>query len=126
MPGSRSTSTAYKLSLESIKTGQLSNSVNREDYKSTHPRHILPHAGLVVVDVNPLELQVGLAGVGAGGVDPVLVTGGHKNTLHHKPTRVNQDQPDNLPELGSDLVAALAGLHVHDFPHGGGRSGLWK
>jgi hypothetical protein len=26
--------------------------------------------------------------------------------------------PDDLPELGSDLVAALAGLHVHDFPHG--------
>ena len=29
--------------------------------------------------------------------------------------------PDNLPELGSDLVAALAGLHVHDFSHGDGR-----
>ena len=26
-------------------------------------------------------------------------------------------QPDDLPELGSDLVSALAGLHVHDFPH---------
>ena len=28
--------------------------------------------------------------------------------------------PDDLPELGSDLVAALASLHVHDFSHGGG------
>ena len=27
--------------------------------------------------------------------------------------------PDDLPELGPDLVAALAGLHVHDFPHYG-------
>ena len=28
-------------------------------------------------------------------------------------------QPDNLPELGADLVAALASLHMHDFSHGG-------
>jgi len=36
--------------------------------------------------------------VGAGGVDSVFVG-------------------DDLPELGSDLVAALAALDVHDFSH---------
>ena len=36
--------------------------------------------------------------VGAGGVNTVLVG-------------------DNLPKLGADLVAALAGLNVNDFSH---------
>jgi len=40
----------------------------------------------------------GLPVVGAGGVDAVLVG-------------------DDLPELGADLVAALAGLQVDDLPH---------
>ena len=31
--------------------------------------------------------------------------------------------PDDLPELGADLVAALAGLHMHNLPHGGGKDG---
>jgi hypothetical protein len=30
---------------------------------------------------------------------------------------------DHLPELGPDLVAALAALDVEDFPHGGGGGG---
>ena len=50
--------------------------------------------------LNPLHLKLGGAGVGAGGVDAMLVR-------------------DDLPELGADLVAALAGLQVHDFSHGG-------
>ena len=35
--------------------------------------HVLAAARLVVVDVDPLELEVGVAMVGAGGVDAVLV-----------------------------------------------------
>ena len=54
--------------------------------------------------LNSLHLQLGGAGVGAGGVDAMLVG-------------------DDLPELGADLVAALAGLQVHDFSHGG--AGWW-
>ncbi len=45
-----------------------------------------------------------------GGVDAVLVG-------------------DDLPELGADLVAALAALDVHDLTHGlflvGGEEGSW-
>ena len=36
--------------------------------------HVLAAARLVVVDVDPLQLQLGLTSVGAGGVDTVLVT----------------------------------------------------
>merc|ERR550539_1738820 len=50
------------------------------------PGHVLPPTGLVVVHVDPLQLEVALSGVGASGVDTVLIT-------------------DDLPELGSDLVA---------------------
>jgi hypothetical protein len=65
---------------------------------------MLTAGGLVVVDVDALQLQVGVAMVGARGVDAVLVG-------------------DNLPELGTDLVAALATLDVHDLTAGdsGGR-----
>ena len=35
--------------------------------------HVLPPGGLVVVDVDPLQLQLGGASVGAGGVDAVLI-----------------------------------------------------
>mmetsp|Transcript_16805 Transcript_16805/g.48628 ORF Transcript_16805/g.48628 Transcript_16805/m.48628 type:complete len:267 (-) Transcript_16805:32-832(-) len=53
---------------------------------------------LVVVDVDALELEVGVAVVGAGRVDAVLVR-------------------DNLPELGADLVAALPALDGDDLTH---------
>jgi hypothetical protein len=56
-------------------------------------------AGLVVVDVDALELEVGVAGVLAGVVDAVLVA-------YH------------LPELGPDLVTALPALDVEDLSHG--------
>ena len=49
--------------------------------------------GLVVVDLHPLHLELAGAGVGAGRVDAVFIA-------------------DDLPELGADLVAALAGLQV--------------
>ena len=50
--------------------------------------------GLVVVDVDSLELEIGVTVVAAGWVNAVLVR-------------------DDLPELGSDLVTALAGLAKH-------------
>ena len=39
----------------------------------THSRNIFAAGGLVVVHIDPLELEVGGAAVGAGGVDTVLV-----------------------------------------------------
>ena len=65
---------------------------------STYPGDIFASGGLVVVDIDPLKLEVTGAAVGAGGVDAVLVG-------------------DDLPELGSDLVAALTGLEVDNFSH---------
>ena len=60
--------------------------------------HVSSAGRLVVVDVDSLELEVRVAVVGSGGVDSVLVR-------------------DHLPELRSDLVAALASLYMHDFSH---------
>ena len=37
------------------------------------PGHVLATAGLVVVDIDPLQLELGGAGVGTGGVDTVLI-----------------------------------------------------
>ena len=37
------------------------------------PGHVLPAAGLVVVHIDPLQLEVGLPSVGTGGVNAVLV-----------------------------------------------------
>jgi len=53
---------------------------------------------LVEIDVDSLELQVGVAVVGSGWVNSVLVG-------------------DDFPEFGSDLVSALACLDVNDFSH---------
>ena len=55
------------------------------------PRTVAAAGRLVVVHVDALQLQVGVAVVGAGGGDAVLV--GH-----------------DLPELRADLVTALAAL----------------
>ena len=60
--------------------------------------YILAAGGFVVVDVDPLQLKVRVSVVVAGWVDAVLVG-------------------DNLPELGSDLVATLAGLKVNNLTH---------
>ena len=54
--------------------------------------------GFVVVDVDSLELEVGVSVVGAGGVNSVFVG-------------------DDLPEFGTDLVTALTSLDVNDFSH---------
>nr|GMD14130.1 protein TUB [Ipomoea batatas]GMD18867.1 protein TUB [Ipomoea batatas] len=62
------------------------------------PRHIPPAASLVVVHIDALQLQIGIPLVASGGVDAVL-------RAHH------------LPELGPDLVAALATLNVKNLTH---------
>merc|ERR1719345_588986 len=54
--------------------------------------------GLVVVDVDALQLEVGVSVVGTGRVNSMLVR-------------------DDFPELGTDLVTALASLDVDDFTH---------
>ena len=55
-------------------------------------------SGFVVVDVDPLELEVRVTVVGTGGVNSVLIG-------------------DDLPEFGTDLVTALTALDVDDFSH---------
>ena len=55
-------------------------------------------SGFVVVNVDAFKLEVGVTVVGTGGVNAVLVG-------------------DDLPELGADLVTALATLNVSDFSH---------
>jgi hypothetical protein len=55
-------------------------------------------SSFVIVDVDTLQLQVGVTMVGTGGVNSVLVG-------------------DDFPELGTDLVAALTSLNVDQFPH---------
>merc|ERR1719222_746216 len=52
-------------------------------------------SGFVVVDVDSLELEVGVSVVGAGWVNSVFIG-------------------DDFPEFGTDLVTALAGLNVDD------------
>lgn len=59
---------------------------------------VLVARGLVVVDVDALELQVRVTVVDTGVVDAVLVA-------------------DNLPELASNLVTALTGLQVDNLTH---------
>jgi hypothetical protein len=60
--------------------------------------HVLATGGFVVVHIDALELEVRVTVVGSGGVNAVLLG-------------------DNLPELGTDLVTALAGLEMNDFTH---------
>ncbi|GMR35947.1 hypothetical protein PMAYCL1PPCAC_06142, partial [Pristionchus mayeri] len=60
--------------------------------------NILSSASLIVVDVDPLQLEIRLASVCAIGLDAVLVR-------------------DHFPELGSNLVSALASLDVDDLAH---------
>lgn len=57
-----------------------------------------PATRLVVVDIDALELELGVAAVLPGVVNSVLVA-------------------NDFPELGSDLVPALASLDVENFSH---------
>ena len=60
--------------------------------------HVTAAGGLVEVDVDALKLQIRISVVRASRVDAVLIT-------------------DHLPELRTDLVAALAALDVHELTH---------
>ena len=55
-------------------------------------------SGLVIVDVDSLELEIGVTVIGTGWVNSVLVG-------------------DDLPEFGTDLVTALSSLDMNDFSH---------
>jgi proteasome assembly chaperone (PAC2) family protein len=55
-------------------------------------------SGLVVINVDSLELEIRISVISTGGVNTVFVR-------------------DNLPELGTDLVTALTTLDVHDLTH---------
>jgi len=55
-------------------------------------------SGFVVVNVDSLELEIGVTVVRTGGVNSVFVR-------------------DDFPELGTDLVTALTSLNVNDFSH---------
>ena len=55
-------------------------------------------SGFVVIDVDPLKLKIRVSVIGTGGVDSVLVG-------------------NDLPELGTNLVAALASLDMDNFSH---------
>ncbi|KAL0926367.1 hypothetical protein M5K25_002589 [Dendrobium thyrsiflorum] len=71
---------------------------SRLQIHQNRPRNESSTGRLVVVDVNPLQLQIGRTSVPPGGIDSVLIA-------HH------------LPKLRSDLVTALSTLHVKDFSH---------
>jgi proteasome assembly chaperone (PAC2) family protein len=55
-------------------------------------------SGLVVINVDSLELEIRVSVISTGGVNTVFIR-------------------DNLPELGTDLVTALTTLNVHDLTH---------
>jgi hypothetical protein len=62
--------------------------------------HIPPTTGFIVVDIDTLQLQIGDSLISSSRVDSVLLT-------YH------------LPELGTDLVAALSSLNVQNLTHVG-------
>merc|ERR1712001_105481 len=86
---------------ENLTKGSGADGVHRSWFQIDEdcPWHIFATTCLVVVDVDPLQLQIGVTMVGAGGVNPVFIA-------------------NDLPELCSNLVAALAGLDVDNLPHG--------
>ena len=54
--------------------------------------------GFVIVNVDSLELEIGITVIGTGWVNTMFVG-------------------DDLPEFGTDLVTALSSLNVNDFSH---------
>merc|ERR1719357_2361431 len=67
------------------------------------PWNIFSPRGFVVVHFYPLQLQVRCFALERSrGVDSMLIA-------------------DDLPELGTNLVATLTSLNVHNFPHGDGQ-----
>jgi hypothetical protein len=62
------------------------------------PGDVLASRGIVEEDIDAIQLKIRISVVSSGGADAVLLG-------------------DDLPELGPDLVAALAHLDVDDFSH---------
>ena len=61
-------------------------------------RDISTSRSLIVVDIDPLKLKIGVSVISTGWVNTMLVG-------------------NNFPELGTDLVAALTSLDMDDFSH---------
>lgn len=61
-------------------------------------RHKSTTGRLVIVDIDTLQLKLGVSGVSSGGINAVFIT-------------------DDFPELGSNLVSTLSTLNVKDFSH---------
>ena len=59
---------------------------------------VFASGGLVVVDVDTLQLEVRVSMVGTSGVDSMLIG-------------------NDFPELGTNLVTTLTGLKMNDFSH---------
>jgi hypothetical protein len=62
------------------------------------PGDVLASRGIIVEDIDAIQLKIRISVVSSGGADAVLLG-------------------DDLPELGPDLIAALANLDVDDFSH---------
>ena len=85
---------------EDLTVRARSNAVHRSGLQIHENRawDVPPAARFVVVDVNPVELEIGVSLVTPRLVDPVLGA-------------------DHFPELGADLVPALASLDVKNLSH---------
>ncbi|PON37098.1 hypothetical protein PanWU01x14_322940, partial [Parasponia andersonii] len=85
---------------EDLAVGTRSDAVHgpRLEIHENSSGHEPTTTGFVVVDIDPLELEIRVPLVLPGGVDAVLGA-------------------DDLPELGSDLVTALASLDVKNLSH---------
>ena len=102
------------------------------------PGHVLAAAGLVVVDIDPLQLELGGAGVGASGVDTVLIGDDLPKLKKHRfkygslawdLKSLSLEMQDvvtqksfnllhlSLLYLGSNLITALTSLKMDNFSH---------
>lgn len=81
-----------------IGTGPDTVHCSRLEIHEYRTRNKSPTGGLIVVNIHSLQLEVGFSNVPPSWIDAMLIA-------------------DNFPELGTDLVPALAGLDMKDFPH---------
>ena len=64
---------------------QMPNNTHR-----TYPGHIFATAGFIVIHVNPLQLEVRVAHIAAGGVDAVLIT---EQKYYIRKFKLSTDEP---------------------------------
>ena len=85
---------------EDLSIGTISNTIHSARLKvdENGPGDVLATSCFIEVDIDALQLQVRVSLVGAGWVDTMFIR-------------------DDLPELGPNLVAALAGLEMDNLPH---------